>query len=343
MADASATNAQDAMTAEEAAFKLQATGINSDGHRVLLGCPGPSYHFEAVNSIIRAITQTPLAKFVHLSNSCDTWDAFNDVWVTALNLCEMGQYTHFAMLHSDIAAQGQWLNELLGELDKTGAALVSAIAPIKDRRGVTSSGIGDPENCWGPLRRFTMAELDKFPETFNATHAGYPGGILLHNTGCWVADMRHPCFYKTDETGALRCNFDFRHRIYREPERENRWINVRESEDWYFSRQIHELGGISYITRKAKLYHLGTTEFPNWGPWGNYQEGDLDTMKKWNPERWAELQKEAAEKPQENVALIPAGDLVTAHDWGYKPPEPEASPSATAEDTNATGPSDNEA
>jgi hypothetical protein len=108
---------------------------------------------------------------------------------------------------------------------------------------------------------------------------GYPGGILLHNTGCWVADLRNPLFRATDPDGTLTAFFDFPRRVSRGPD--SKWTCNCESEDWYFSRKLHLLGAKTFICRKPRLIHQGIAEYPNNEPWGTYLAGDDATADKW--------------------------------------------------------------
>ncbi len=215
-----------------------------------------------------------------VSNSSMGWDDMNQLWAEALNSGEQGEITHFAMLHSDIGPNEGWLDVLLEECDRLNADMISVPAPLKDHRGVTSSGIGDPESPWSPLKRFTVRELQEMPETFNQADIGYPNHPLLHNTGCWVADLRKPVFYQVDEKGVLVADFNFPLSIMRDPAT-GRWTHRRESEDWHFSRKLHQLGANSYVTRKVKLIHFGGGSFRNDQAWGTYERGDEDTKHKW--------------------------------------------------------------
>lgn len=210
-----------------------------------------------------------------------SWGNFNQILAASLNMAANGDVTHMAFLHADIAPQEWWVDVLMEEMERLQADVVSALVPIKDTRGVSSSGIGDPNDRWHPLRRFTMQEAYSFPETFDAKDAGYPGGCLLHNDGCFLMDLRNPIFRKTDENGVLVASFDFPRRI--------RLIDGKfdvegESEDWYWSRKLHEIGAKTYITRKVHLNHEGGFSYPNTGIWGTYQNGDEDTKEKWQPE-----------------------------------------------------------
>jgi hypothetical protein len=210
------------------------------------------------------------------------WDDMNHLWVDALNAAERGEITHFAMLHSDIGPEPGWLDVLLAELDRLDADLVSAPAPLKDGRGLTSSGIGDPANPWAPLKRFTVREILELPETFNEVDAGFSGYPLLHNTGCWAADLRKQVFYRTNDLGELFAQFNFPLRVVRNPET-GQWMNNRESEDWYFSRMLHLIGANSFITRKVRLAHQGGHGYRNDVAWGSYLNGDEETRHKWAP------------------------------------------------------------
>lgn len=294
-------------------------------HKVILGCPGPNYAFGAIEGIIRC---SRAGHSVEIANSGTGWDDFNAVYCTALNAAEQGRCTHFAMLHSDIVPDHGWLDVLLAEMDATGAHLVSAVAPIKDRRGVTSTGIGNPKFRWGPFRRFTVRELEVFPETFNADDAGYPGGILLHNTGCWVADLRKPEFFATDEQGHLRASFCFPRRITRELGLGNVWTNTCESEDWYYSRELHDLGCKTYVTRKVKLFHKGSADYPNQGNWGSYLHGDDDTRMYWDPEGFKEMNAAMQEHILKTgkVPQMVATDIVS----GVRYPEEQVAEAAGA-------------
>lgn len=240
------------------------------GHRVLLAVPGPSFTFGAVCGMFSASLGN--AHTVNLANSGNGWDDFNILWTQGLNKAEAGEITHFAMLHSDIAPEPGWLDTLLAEMDARDAHLVSAIAPIKDPRGLTSSGIGIPTWPWNPYRRFTIRELESLPETFDQSEIGAAGYVLLHNTGCWVCDLRKPEFFATREDGSLRAHFDFPRRVYRSEK--HGWQNSAESEDWFFSRQLHDLGARTFITRKVKLTHRGPFDYENTGNWGTLAHDD---------------------------------------------------------------------
>ncbi len=253
-------------------------------YNVALMMPGRSFIWGAVRGGYEATCRHT----TQIHTSGNGWNDFNNCWCEVLNQYEAGSLTHAAMLHSDITPASGWLDTLIDEMDRLKADFISAVSPIKDRRGVTSSGIGDPRNRWVPFRRFTVRELCTgqldgmdctFGETFNAADVGYPGAILLHNTGCWVADLRNDKWRTTDETGCLEAFFDFPRRVSRGPD--GKWTGNCESEDWYISRKMHQLGLDTYINRGVRLVHQGTAEYPNNEPWGTNFHGDESLASTW--------------------------------------------------------------
>jgi hypothetical protein len=248
---------------------------------IVLGFPGRPSEFGAVRGLLHASVGI---HSVHVLNSRNGWDDFNFLWAEALNLMEQGRATHFAMLHTDICPAPGWIDTLVEEMDTHGADLVSTIMPIKDTRGVTSTGIGDARDPWKAFRRYTVREVLAMPDTFSIADTEYANDAtkhMLHNTGCWVTDLRNPAFRAVDENGFLRCWFDFPTRIARNAE--GKWQNARESEDWFFSRKIAEFGLKTFATRKVTATHVGDAHYTNFTEWGDYKNGDEDTAPIWRP------------------------------------------------------------
>jgi len=248
---------------------------------VLLGFPGRGFDWGPVSAVIGASRHH---RFITANNN-NGWDDFNALLALALNKFDSGEITHMAMLHGDVMAEQGWLDILIGEMAANNADVVSTVIPIKDQRGLTSTGIGDPSNHWGPWRRLTMNEVSDLPATFcldDLAHLGADadaGHYLLHNTGCWVADLRKPFWREVDETGGLKMIFDFPTRVAKWTN--DKWQHFRESEDWYWSRKLHEAGARTFVTRKVPLQHIGAQFFPNSSPWGTY-EHDRDTAHNWS-------------------------------------------------------------
>ncbi len=266
--------------------------MEKSNYNVMIGPPGPNFGWGCVQGLL-ALTGS--RHNVQLTNSRNGFDDFNAIWATALNAAEDGKITHFAMLHLDISPMtepqdGVWLDTLIEELDRLDLDLVSAISPLKDARGLTSSGIGDPTNSWEPYRRIAIRELPSLPATFDAATLGYPNRPLLHNTGCWACDLRKPIFHQTNENGENPLHFGFPEKIYRDPH-SGQWRHARESEDWFFSRRLWEHKAKTAITKKVRLNHMGSAGFSNWGVWGQMEHDDA-TAHKWAVPRgpWDKIQ-----------------------------------------------------
>jgi len=203
---------------------------------------------------------------------------FNRLWAAALTAGLQKRHTHFAMLHSDIQPEGKWLDIMIREMDRVQADFLSVVVPIKDSRGITSSGIGNPANPWEPYRRFTVREMQNLPETFCLDDLGRGHWPTLHNNGCWIADLRKPVFYERDNRGVAKIFFEFREEVRFIGENDAVWFG--ESEDWNFSRRMYEAGVKSYLTRAVHLVHRGSVDWPNHVPWGD-NEHDVDTRQNW--------------------------------------------------------------
>lgn len=256
---------------------------------VYLAVPGKQFCWGTTTGVINSTAKHTVQPF-NAGVGFSGVEDFNLCLIDALNLYERGEVTHFAMLHSDIEPdpEQRWLDILLDEMDARNAVVVSAHNRLKDGSGNTSSGICDPANPWqGAYRRFTVREiLRDLPETFNNVLAGYPDRPLLHNTGCWVADLRHPIWHETNDDGSLKTLFRFPERAIRG--NDGTWIHQRESEDWCLSRELWERGCKSntWITSRVRLTHYeGSRGYQNWVDAGVYQDGDEVTAHRWRPER----------------------------------------------------------
>jgi len=245
-------------------------------HTVSLAFPGGNLDWQAAKGFMQA---TLGAHDVTLENSRMGWDDMNTLWVRALNAAAHGEVTHFAMLHSDIQPSAGWLDVLLGEMDDRDADMVSAVVALKNHHGLTSCGVGDLDNPWEPFRRFTTRELMEFPETFSIFDTPHPDRYLLHNSGCMVVDLRKPLWRTVDSDSCLKACFSFPIRARILPD--GKVVHERESEDWFFSRQIAALGAKTFATRKVETWHFGNSGFANYFAWGDYQDGDEQTASKW--------------------------------------------------------------
>jgi SAM-dependent methyltransferase len=181
---------------------------------------------------------------------------FNGLWCSALNLKHRGaNLKYFAMLHDDIGPADYWLDALIEELEAKQLDVLGVVVPIKDTKGITSIAI-DGDTNWRPKCRLTMKELKGLPDTFTSEDVGGP---LLLNTGCWVA--------RFDSDWVRKVHFTINDRIVFN-KATDRYENEVESEDWYFSRLMHEMNLKIGATKKVPVMHRGAMDFSNQACWG---------------------------------------------------------------------------
>jgi len=215
---------------------------------------------------------------------------FNSLWGLALTT-KTGKRpcSHFAMIHDDIEPRRDvfWLDVLMDEMRRTGADVMSAVSPIKDPLGKTSTAVGDADNAWDN-RRLMIKELaapivmdesgspigksesdeperPRLPETFGIDELvewdpTLEGKCLLMNTGLWLADLSKPwvndvCF---ETCQRLTIGDDGARHSWFAPE------------DWLFARQLAHWGAKVMATTKVPLIHWGdAAPWPCPGEWGN--------------------------------------------------------------------------
>jgi hypothetical protein len=181
---------------------------------------------------------------------------FNTLWCEALNRRRELGLTHFAMLHSDVAPEPCWLDTLLAEQRRAGVDVLSCVTPIKDGRGLTSTGMLNPTT--GQVRRLTLSEAHALPLTFTAPDTPEPESVLALNTGLWVCDFT--------KDWVEQVHFEIRDEIHRD---EDGVFSARVMpEDWLFSAQLARLGVAVGATRAVHLSHYGRAEYTNDLPWG---------------------------------------------------------------------------
>jgi predicted O-methyltransferase YrrM len=251
---------------------------DTERFKVFLAMPGPNLKYCAAAGLM---TASQGVHDVTPRNSGNGWDDMNVLWVEALNAAQRGEVTHFAMLHSDIHPSPGWVDTLASEMVRVGADMISATVALKDPRGLSSTGVGSTADPWNAFRRFTMRELHEMPETFSIADTTHPERYLLHNTGCWLADLRNPAWRKVGPGGFLVATFSFPVAAQLMPD--GTIEHRRESEDWYFSRQIAGLPLKTFATRKVTTAHYGDTPYVNNKPWGDYLFGDEATRSNWEP------------------------------------------------------------
>jgi hypothetical protein len=195
-------------------------------------------------------------------------ELFNSIWCSALNSRARDGWTHFAMIHSDVEPEEYWLDKLLDEMERVNADVLSVVLAIKDPRGLTSTCLMDKKTLY--IRRLTMKEVCKLPETFDATLAGEPDSYLLFSSGLWVCRFTEPW--------VERVWFEMRDRVGRLPD--GNFFAWNFSEDWGFARQCQEQGLRVFSTRKISAMHRGPVNFGNQKPWGT-MERDEGSFGEW--------------------------------------------------------------
>ena len=246
--------------------------------KTYLACPtylGRLETSDVLFSVLHAVAPGSENQFqLATSNSSANCGGFNTLLVEALDARDRGEITHFCLLHSDIAPMVGFLDKMHEIMARVNCDVLSAISPIKDRQGVTSTALdeqyGDRDREWSP-RRLTMKELHKMEPTF--THPK-----LLINTGLLLIDLRK------DWTNKIYFHFDDEITT-RFGRRQARF----KPEDWNFSKDARALGATIYATREVTLTHHGQQKFPTAFPWGEWEhdqtyacegvpEGILDQM-----------------------------------------------------------------
>jgi hypothetical protein len=188
---------------------------------------------------------------------------FNQLWCHALNQRRIFGLTHFAMHHADIQAPPFWIDTLLDEQQHVGADMLSVVVPIKDDRGLTSTGTRDPVH--GAIRRFTMKEIYDLPETFSIADTTVRDHWLMVNTGLWICDFTKPWVEQVvfSILDSIIC--------------ENGRFQARSlPEDWNFSGWCARQGLRVFATRKLPVVHHGRAAYGNDEVWGEWQTDQGD-------------------------------------------------------------------
>jgi hypothetical protein len=187
---------------------------------------------------------------------------FNKLLVEVMNSDDT--FTHLLMLHADIVPDMFFADKLVEELEVNDLDMLSAVVPIKNERGTTSTGVEVIGTQWA-VRRLCMNEIYGWdlPPTFKAEDI--PGrqvdqGLLL-NSGCWVM--------RWDRPWIKGLHFRQHDRIVWSLS-EQKYGTESASEDWDWSRQLLNRGCRLGATTKVKLHHQDP-KYHNRGPWGTWE------------------------------------------------------------------------
>lgn len=219
---------------------------------VFIGVPtyDGNVHHGGLMSILHTKFKTPF--MIDVGKASLLAFAFNNLFCQALNRRERG-ITHFLLMHADIEPFGPFLDTLMDVMTRFEADVVSAIVPIKDTSGFTSTALDEPDR----IRRLTMKEIFERDKTFTAPN-------LLLNSGLMLVDIRKPWVEKA--------HFTIRDRVMN---RDGKWRAEVMPEDWGFSRQATQLGAKLVATREVELLHHGSAPYPNSQAWG-FKETDTE-------------------------------------------------------------------
>jgi hypothetical protein len=257
----------------------------TDSPRIFLATPtyNGTLTVGTSDGIRHATKRYPTVAVPNASSLMD--NSFNFLWCQALEQRDLGNATHFAMIHADISPAKYWIDTLMDVLVSRGADMVSSIVAIKSPQGLTSTAISHPSDRWRIERRLTMSEVMNLPETFGGEIC--PGRTLLVNNGLWLCDLRKPW---CDQV----C-FDTENSIHREVVGgvTKRLVQCV-PQDWQFSRDVQAQGGSVVATRKVPVVHLDGGS----GGWRNdvaYGEWEWDQQHAGGPlQRLAEPKIEIA-------------------------------------------------
>jgi len=226
---------------------------------------------------VMAATSGASDKYTHYTynrgNSILT-QTFNELFCDALNARDTEGVTHFAMLHNDVVPEKNWLSTLIDEMEECDLDVLSAVVPLKNQHGLTSTGVDTPGYPWG-VHRLTMREVMELPPTFTAADVPFrqPDACLLLNSGCWAMRLTEPWvegLHFRQQDRIVWCLAT------------KSWAAQSISEDWDFSRQLHTRGCRVAATRKVALYHQNPqyTNQEAWGDWEHdnaFLEGEKET------------------------------------------------------------------
>ena len=240
--------------------------------KVFLGCPTYDSRIDSLTArrLFCTASQSHEVQVGDLSSSLLA-QGCNSLLALALN----GGYEWFSLLHTDIAPEPFWIDKLIAEALRCGTDMLSAVVPIKNFSGATSTAIPLAPATAGTRQflRLTMAQIyhPDFPVTFDIDAAAdaldcLPDPLAVHelprlalwcNTGCFVCrlhrdwDWSQVCFRIDD--GLERAA--------------NEWRDYNFPEDWYFSQAVADAGGKVMATKIVPLAHRGLIDFPA-GVWG---------------------------------------------------------------------------
>jgi len=206
---------------------------------VFLGCPTHDGRIESgtATGLRQASQKHTIIQMVNRSSllayNC------NQLWCAALNMLDQYQLRWFAMLHSDVVPESNWLDKMIDIAEENNVDLLSAVVPIKDESRTVSMAIGTED----PFKSRRMHITEVCIQNISAES-------LRVNTGCMIC--------RIDRPWSDKLFFQISDRITLE---KGSWMAEVEPEDWFFSRQVEAYGGVVMATQKIELTHVGTKHY----------------------------------------------------------------------------------
>lgn len=242
-------------------------------------------HSRMAKAFFSHATKGDRAMFIQVQPGSLLAQSYNVLWCKAINNREKLGLKWFAMLHADIVPEDFWLDKLISLAERFDADVMSAVVPIKEASGVTSTAISGPDN-FVRSTRLTQKQINALPSVFDIDiiRSMMAGGIyqesltinvpenarLLVNTGCFVCRLDRPWTSNVE--------FTINDRIRQLPG--GALVAEVEPEDWYFSRRVAELGGRVMATRQVITEHIGSIPYNSSKLWGHDQDPAGEYMEK---------------------------------------------------------------
>lgn len=232
---------------------------------------------------------------IHINDKCTSAlpHQFSQSWADMLSSMHIHHWTHFGMLHSDVAPvcakedektgqryQVPWLSIMREEMEKHSLDVIHALVPIKGPMGVFSTAVGVSAEPFCRLCRVAIKETPLLPDTFTAAEyvktmqaAGklldFPRQkppVMLNNTGCMLVKWR-PEFARYP---GFRFITELKHKA-----EDGKWHSMVEGrwregfevksffwpEDWDFGQWCHRNGLRVGATKKVETFHFGRHGF----------------------------------------------------------------------------------
>lgn len=169
--------------------------------------------------------------------------AFNRLYADCLNRREAYGFTHFVMLHADVAPQStdawQWGTHLIDLMTRHDLGALSAAVMVKNDTGATSTARDGNDGV----------EL-LTPDDIGPMLTSRDDPRLLINTGCLAIDLRKPWSDKV--------YFHIKDGIRKRPD--GAYEAIVHPEDWELSRMFRRLGVAFGATTEIDTAHCcGTT------------------------------------------------------------------------------------